>query len=155
MKNEKKIRGMLGNKYHLCSNDDGEWVLKNEIKEKLELPGITITGLYQYFSKDNKAIMSYKTNTEEDLYEYLKAHREWNLDLIMTNTISVILFVIWIIAIINIFKHSDTVGLIIAIGFLPNIIISLVMSIVRHHNIKVRYRDLMYNAKRVRNENSE
>ena len=26
--------------------------LKDEIKEKLELPGITVTGLYQYFSKD-------------------------------------------------------------------------------------------------------
>ena len=144
MKNEKKIRGMLGDKYHLCSNDDGEWVLYRYYQD----PEV-------YFSKDNKAIMSYKTNTEEDLYEYLKAHREWNLDLIMTNTISVILFVIWIIAIINIFKHSDTVGLIIAIGFLPNIIISLVMSIVRRHNIKVRYRDLMYDVEKVRNEGGE
>ena len=28
--------------------------LKNEIKEKLELPGATITGVYQYFNKDEK-----------------------------------------------------------------------------------------------------
>ena len=144
MKNEKKIRKMLGDKYHLCSNDNGEWVLYRYYQD----PEI-------YFSKDNKAIMSYKTDTEEDLYEYLKAHKEWNLDLIITKTIGAILFVIWIIAVINIFKHNDTLRLIIAAGFLPNVIISLVMSIVRCHNIKVRYRDLMYTVKKVTNEDSE
>ena len=144
MKNEKKIRGMLGNKYHLCSNDDGEWVLYRYYQD----PDI-------YFSKDNKRIMSYKTNTEEDLYEYLKAHREWDLDLIITKIIAAMLFVIWIMTIINIFKHSDTVRLIILVGFLPNIIISFVMGIVRCHNIKVHYRDLMDITKRVTNEDSE
>ena len=144
MKNEKKIRGMLGNKYHLCSNDDGEWVLYKYYQD----PDI-------YFSKDNKPIMSYKTNTEEDLYEYLKAHREWDLDLIITKIISAMLFVVWVMTIINIFKHSDTVRLIILVGFLPNIIISLVMGIVRCHNIKVDYRDLMDITKRVTNEDSE
>lgn len=144
MKNEKKIRGMLGYKYHLCSNNDGEWVLYRYYRD----PEV-------YFSKDNKAIMSYKTDTEEDLYEYLKAHREWNLDLIITKTIGAILFVVWLMAVINIFKHSDTLRLVIAAGFLPNIIISLVMSIVRHHNMKVSYRDLMYTAKKVLNEDSE
>ena len=144
MKNEKKIRGMLGDKYHLCSNNDGEWVLYRYYQD----PDI-------YFSKDNKAIMSYKTHSEEDLYEYLKAHREWNLDLIMTKTISAMLLVVWVMAIFNIFKHSDILKLIIISCFLPNIIISLMMSIVRCHNIKVRYRDLMYNVKRVTNEDSE
>lgn len=40
--------------------------LKEEIREKIELPGVTITGLYQYFSKD-KDIGAYTT-----FYRYIK-----------------------------------------------------------------------------------
>ena len=43
--------------------------LKDDIKEKLELPGITITGLYQYFSK-NKDIGSYS-----NFYKYVQKHK--------------------------------------------------------------------------------
>ena len=39
---------------------------KQEIKEKLELPGITITGLYQYFSKNNDI------GTYSNFYYYIK-----------------------------------------------------------------------------------
>ena len=42
--------------------------LKDEIKEKLELPGITITGLYQYFSKDKDI------GTYSNFYKYIKKH---------------------------------------------------------------------------------
>lgn len=40
--------------------------LKEEIKEKLELPGITITGLYQYFSEDREI------GTYSNFYKYIK-----------------------------------------------------------------------------------
>ena len=43
--------------------------LKDDIKEKLELPGITITGLYQYLSK-NKDIGSYS-----NFYKYVQKHK--------------------------------------------------------------------------------
>ena len=43
--------------------------LKNEIKEKLELPGITITGLYQYFNKDTDI------GTYSNFYKYIKKHK--------------------------------------------------------------------------------
>ena len=43
--------------------------LKKEIKEKLELPGITITGLYQYFSKDKDI------GTYSNFYKYVKKHK--------------------------------------------------------------------------------
>ena len=43
--------------------------LKDEIKEKLELPGITITGLYQYFSKDKNI------GTYSNFYKYIKKHK--------------------------------------------------------------------------------
>lgn len=43
--------------------------LKKEIKEKLELPGITITGLYQYFSKDKDI------GTYSNFYKYIKKHK--------------------------------------------------------------------------------
>lgn len=39
---------------------------KEEIKEKLELPGITITGLYQYMSKDKEI------GTYSNFYKYIK-----------------------------------------------------------------------------------
>lgn len=42
--------------------------LKDDIKEKLELPGITITGLYQYFSKDKDI------GTYSNFYKYIKKH---------------------------------------------------------------------------------
>ena len=43
--------------------------LKDEIKEKLELPGITITVLYQYFSKNNDI------GTYSNFYKYIKKHK--------------------------------------------------------------------------------
>ena len=43
--------------------------LKDEIKEKLELPGITIIGLYQYFSKNNDI------GTYSNFYKYIKKHK--------------------------------------------------------------------------------
>lgn len=43
--------------------------LKDEIKEKLELSGITVTGLYQYFSKDNDI------GTYSNFYKYIKKHK--------------------------------------------------------------------------------
>lgn len=43
--------------------------LKEEIKEKLELPGITVTGLYQYFSKDKDI------GTYSNFYKYIKKHK--------------------------------------------------------------------------------
>lgn len=42
--------------------------LKDEIKEKLELPGITVTGLYQYFSEDKDI------GTYSNFYKYIKKH---------------------------------------------------------------------------------
>lgn len=41
---------------------------KDEIKEKLELPGITITGLYQYFSKEDDI------GTYSNFYKYIKKY---------------------------------------------------------------------------------
>lgn len=43
--------------------------LKDEIKEKLELPGITVTGLYQYFSKDTNI------GTYSNFYKYINKHK--------------------------------------------------------------------------------
>lgn len=43
--------------------------LKDEIKEKLELPGITVTGLYQYFSKDSDI------GTYSNFYKYIQKHK--------------------------------------------------------------------------------
>ena len=43
--------------------------LSDEIKEKLELPGITVTGLYQYFSKDKDI------GTYSNFYKYIRKHK--------------------------------------------------------------------------------
>ena len=42
--------------------------IKDEIKEKLELPGITVTGLYQYFKKEKDI------GTYSNFYKYIKKH---------------------------------------------------------------------------------
>ena len=43
--------------------------IKDEIKEKLELPGITITGLYQYFKKEKDI------GTYSNFYKYIQKHK--------------------------------------------------------------------------------
>jgi len=43
--------------------------LKDEIKEKLELPGITITGLYQYLNEKDDI------GTYSNFYKYIKKHK--------------------------------------------------------------------------------
>ena len=43
--------------------------LKDEIKEKLELPGITIKGVYKYFRKNNDI------RTYYNFYKYIKKHK--------------------------------------------------------------------------------
>ena len=43
--------------------------IKGEIKEKLELPGITISGLYQYFKKEKNI------GTYSNFYKYIQKHK--------------------------------------------------------------------------------
>ena len=43
--------------------------IKDEIREKLELPGITITGLYQYFSKEQDI------GTYSNFYKYIHINK--------------------------------------------------------------------------------
>lgn len=72
MKQLFKIKKMLGDKYHLTiiyskKLEGFEW----ELYRQYDDPKV-------YYSIDNKAIMSSKNNTIDELYKYAKKHREIN-----------------------------------------------------------------------------
>ena len=132
MKNESKIRRLLGNDYHLFvsyDNDEVKWLLfKNYDNPKV------------YFSKDNEAIMSSETHTEEELLKYAKEHHNINEHCIMNSTRCIMLIITLILATVNIFLHDvvlRTIILSVNTVFMIEIIISeLVYN--HNHNVKMR-----------------
>lgn len=141
-----KIRNMLGNDYHLCIelNEKGnvEWSLyRNYIDSRV------------YFSKDNKAILTSETNTYEELYEYARKHRKYNLTKILGITIMSASCVLLILSIVNIFINNSCLR-----GFLFGansilIIVSIVNLNVFNKNSNVEFLELKENMGRLDNEN--
>lgn len=99
MKNEKEIRKLLGNDYHLSIEmKDGEimqWVLFKNYKDSAV-----------YFSEDNKAIMRSGINTEEELYEFAKKHSRKDYNKVGDKVIRFSIIIVFIISIINIFMDG-------------------------------------------------
>ena len=127
MKNERKIRRMLGEKYHLCSDNKGWWVLYRYYRD---------TDIY--FSLDNKSIMSSDTHTEEDLIKFLKTHAEWDLHTAMMKYDFVLSLLVFPLALVNIFLGNMFLrGALLAL-VLMLVGITIVNNIVMMHNNKVQ-----------------
>lgn len=90
-----KVRNLLSNDYHLCmefKDNNIEW----KLFKKYDDPKI-------YFSKDNRPIMTSETNTYEELLEYAKKHRKYNLEIVLSVQFMISSSFLLIISIINIF----------------------------------------------------
>lgn len=106
MKNEFKIRRLLGNNYHLGTElkEDGTYAWK--LYRKYESNDL-------YFSKFNKAIMTSEDSTEKDLLKFAKKNREYDYSKIEGCVDFIISLVMCILAGINLFFKSHTMVIII------------------------------------------
>lgn len=96
MKNEKEIRKLLGNDYHLSIE------MKNgEIMQWALFRNYTDSGIY--FSEDNKAIMRSGLNTEEELYDFAKKHHRMDYNKFGNKVVKFSIMLVFVIAIINVF----------------------------------------------------
>lgn len=141
MKRESEIRRLLGNDYHLGVSHVQEslkWVLfKNYADSKV------------YFSKDNEAIMSSQTNTEEELYEFAKTHSKKDYNTIGNKVIAVSLIFIYFISILNLFIGGKLSQFILTSDFWL-LTWLLVNSKIYNHNWKITMLELNENWQRVK-----
>lgn len=112
MKKENEIRKMLGDRYHLscsCEHDDengftvSEWYLFKTYQNADPV----------YFSADNKAIMTNETHTEDDLYEFAKSHKKFDVVRVHNKVRLITISIILLISIINIFVASKALTIMI------------------------------------------
>ena len=99
MKNESKIRRLLGNEYHLCVNYIFVNPYDNIIQWKLFKQ---YTNSNIYFSKDNKPIMDSEHNTEKELLEFAKTHHKIDEHRVIAMARIIILWLVCILSIINV-----------------------------------------------------
>ena len=142
-KEERKIRKLLGNRFHLCI----------KYNENLEIDEWHLFRNYDdskiYFSEDNNEIMSNETNTIEDLMEFAKKHHKIDEHKVIQELIIVIAYFTVIFAILNCFLWKNVIisTTIMAID-LTIILISVVGAIIWDKNWKVDMMELDENYKK-------
>ena len=144
MKNERKIRRMLGEKYHLCSDNEGWWVLYRYYRDT-EL----------YFSPDNKSIMSSDTHTEEDLIKFLKTHAEWDLHTAMMKYDFVLSLLVFPLALVNMFLGNMFLRGALLTLVLMLVGITIINNTVMIHNNKVHMTEFREHMEQIEARKSE
>lgn len=131
LKEETKIRYLLGVDYHLCTSNTGEWALYRNYKdEKL------------YFANENEPIMNSKENTEKELLKFAKKHRKYNIGLKMSELRVIIAICTVAVCITNFFINSTTIrGAVFGINTVL-IIECIVQAVYLEHNSKVEAEQL-------------
>ena len=131
LKKEKKIRKLLGERFHLHVDNHGNWKLFRKYND-LEI----------YFSNENTEIMNSEDNSEKELLKFAKKNRKYNVEKSITNITSVILWLAAGLAFVNIFISSEIVrGFILGIDLLA-VCQVLIKSIVKEHNFNQTNKDL-------------
>ena len=127
LKKEKKIRKLLGNQFHLCVDNYGNWKLFRKYdNSKL------------YFSAENIDIMNSNNNSEKELLRFAKKNRRYDADKVIFNTTLTIVWLNVILASVNIFINSEVIrGFILGIDFLA-LWQSLIKMVVSNHNLKCK-----------------
>lgn len=131
LKKEKKIRKLLGNQFHLCVDNYGNWKLFRKYdNSKL------------YFSAENIDIMNSNNNSEKELLRFAKKNRRYDADKVIFNTTLTIVWLNVILASVNIFINSEVIrGFILGIDFLT-LWQSLIKMVVSNHNLKCKTKAL-------------
>lgn len=140
MKNENKIRKLLGKDYHLG------------VYHKFVNPYDTIIQwkLYKnyddvdiYFSNDNKPIMDSEHNTTDELLEFAKTHHKIDEHKAFNLIILILLFILFILAVINIFISKKELRYIILSNDLILMIEITISNIIYNHNWKVKMKNVI------------
>lgn len=126
LKNAEKIRKMLGKNYHLSVSSKGEWLLFRKYDD-----------WDKYISPNNKAIMTSKTTTEDELLKFAKEHKRYDELEIRCTVRSLILFVAVILSFMNCWLSSELIrGIVLGID-IAIIIIAFAELLVTEHNFKI------------------
>lgn len=131
LKKEKKIRKLLGERFHLYVDNNGNWKLFRKYdNSKL------------YFSTENIDIMNSNNNSEKELLRFAKKNRRYDADKVIFNTTLTIVWLNVILASVNIFINSEVIrGFILGIDFLA-LWQSLIKMVVSNHNLKCKTKAL-------------
>jgi len=135
---EKKIRKLLGTKFHLFTHyradleEPVEWALYRKYDD---------TKIF--FSELNEAIMTSEKNTFDELYEFAKKHHEIDEHMFMSSLNVIIAWFTAIIVIINmIFFQNETLrGFLIGIDFMI-IIYGMISHTIWNKNWYVRMNEI-------------
>lgn len=126
LKNEEKIRKMLGKNYHLSVSSEGEWFLYRKYDD-----------WDKYTSPNNKAIMTSETNTEDELLKFAKEHKRYDELEIRCTVRTLILFATVILSFMNCWLSSELIrGIVLGID-MAIIIIAVAELLVTEHNLKI------------------
>lgn len=131
LKKEKKIRKLLGERFHLYVDNHGNWKLFRKYSD-LEI----------YFSNENIEIMNSEDNSEKELLKFAKKNRKYNVKKSIITITSVILWLAAGLAFVNIFISSEIIsGFVLGIDLLA-VCQVLIKSIVKEHNFNQTNKDL-------------
>lgn len=138
LKESKKVRKLLGNKFHLCEKGDNEWLLFRRYENGDKI----------YFSEDNKAIMTSETYTYADLLEFAKKHKKIDVSKTITSGSVFYAWIWFFINLINLFFiHSDILTIITITTVYTVIFVDVVNHIIYMKNSKVDLLELEENFK--------
>ena len=126
LKNEGKIRKMLGKNYHLSVSSEGEWSLYRKYDD-----------WGKYMSSNNKAIMTDKTNTEDELLKFARVYKRYDESKIRGIVKILILYVAVILCFMNFWLSSTFVIGIIWGMDIAIMIINFAELLVSEHNLKI------------------
>lgn len=131
MKKEAKIRKMLGENYHLHSDNEGNWKLFRWY-ENNDL----------YFSEHNKVIMTSETHTEKDLLKFAKKNYVYDFERLHIRKALVMSIVCLIFCIVIIFfKNTFLRG--IFYGMEVYLWVDLIVNLIAfNNNSKIRIKRL-------------
>lgn len=150
MNKEKEIRKMLGKEYHLNVEDVPFEKTKWRLYRKYE------NGDPIYWSKDNEAIMTDETHTEEELYEYAKKHKRVDGEKLTRVIRLIILYSFLILAVINaIFWQNKTLSTFIISCDLILLIWSFVDFYIFNQNFKIDMMEILENHERFKKKLKE
>lgn len=126
LKNEEKIRKMLGKNYHLMVSSDEKWSLFRKYDD-----------WDKYISPNNKAIMTSETNTEDELLKFAKEHKRYDESKIRCIVRNLILFAAVILSFMNCWLSSELIrGIALGID-IAIIIVAVAELLVSEHNFKI------------------
>lgn len=128
-----KVRMMLDNKhYHLYEKH--EWDENQNLIETWEL----FEKHNNWMIDNSEAIMTSEENTIEELYKFVKEHREVDLESVLAKSTTIILLINFVISIINIFlRDTQLRGVILGVNLIC-VIFSFIRYEVSEKNFKFK-----------------